>query len=314
VRYDNLWQREHGLALQFQVTPEDVDETRAFSASYIAPLEGGDALAAYGVSSRSNVAALGSTTVIGDGTIVGLRYIHPLPARGGISQSLTTGVDYKDFKENVVLSGAASIQTPIRYLPFSVSYALGIDDAGGRWDMTTGVGFSVRGLVSDETEFRNKGNDSHASYLVWKWDVSRTQSLGSQFGIYARFDGQLTDQHLVSNEQFGAGGVGSVRGYLQSEALADNGQHLALELRGPAWREWSIELRPHAFVEVAWLRNHHDPTGPDDHVELASAGIGINMKARNQLVLTLNLGWPMRATDYTPSWQPRLQFSSSLEF
>lgn len=314
VRYDNLWQREHGLSLQFQTTPEDTGETKAFSASYIAPLDSGDALAAYGVYSDSNVAALGSTSVLGRGKIFGLRHIHPLAARSGISQSLTLGIDYKDFKENVVFAGSPAINTPIRYLPFSASYAIGIEDGDGRWDISTGVGLSFRGMVSDEKEFRNKGNDSHASYLVWKWDIARSQSLGKSFGLHARFDGQVTDQHLVSNEQFGAGGVGSVRGYLQSEALADDGNHLALELRGPAWREWSMELRPHAFLEGAWLRNHTGPQSPEQRVELASTGFGFSLRAWNRLALTLNLGWPMRATGYTPSWQPRLQCSSTLEF
>lgn len=316
VRYDNLWQREHGLSVQFQTTPEDTDETKAISASYVAPLEGGDALAAYGVRSNSRVAALGNVAVLGRGSIIGLRYVHPLAARAGTSRSFTAGADYKHFRENVVLTGAPPVETPIRYLPFSFMYSLGMADAGGRWDLSTGVGVLFRGMMAREREFENKRYDAHANYMVWKWDVARSQSLGKRFGLHARFDGQFADQPLVSNEQFVAGGAGSVRGYLQSEALGDNGAHLGFELRGPAFHEeeWTAELRPHAFVEGAWLRVLSPLPGQTTVVTLASAGFGLNLRALNSFSLSLNLGWPMRATTYSPSWQPRVQFSSTLEF
>jgi hemolysin activation/secretion protein len=316
LHYDNLWQREHGLSLQFQTTPENTSETKAISASYVAPLERGDALAAYAVRSDSNVAALGSTSVLGRGNIFGLRYVHPLAANGGVSQGLTFGLDYKDFKENVTSDGSPGVQTPIRYLPFSLNYNLGHDDEDGRWDISTGLGMSFRGIGSRESEFQNKRYDAHANYMVWKWDVARSQSLGKQLGLYVRFDGQLADQSLVSNEQFVAGGAGSVRGYLQSEGLGDDGSHLSLELRGPAFRDddWSVELRPHAFVDGAWLKTISPLPGQKHRVNLASAGFGLSVKAMNRLALSLNLGWPMRDTTYSPAWQPRLQFSSSLEF
>lgn len=316
VRYDNLWQREHGLSIQFQTTPEDTDETKALSASYVMPQADGGALAVYGVRSNSQVAALGSTTVLGRGSIVGLRYVHPLAARSGMSRSYTAGVDYKHFRENLMMTGSPGVETPIRYLPFSFNYSLGIPDAGGRWDISTGVGLLFRGMMAREREFENKRFDAHANYMVWKWDVARRQSLGKQFSLHARFDGQLADQPLVSNEQFVAGGAGSLRGYLQSEALGEHGAHLSLELRGPAFREddWSAELRPHAFVEAAVLKTLSPLPGQKSAGTLASAGFGLNLRALNSFSLSLNLGWPMRATSYSPSWQPRLQFSSSLEF
>ena len=41
LRYDNLWQRDHSVSFQFQLSPQDPDEVRVFSASYTrAPVPG----------------------------------------------------------------------------------------------------------------------------------------------------------------------------------------------------------------------------------------------------------------------------------
>lgn len=316
LRYDNLWQREHSLSLQFQTSPENTRETRALSATYVVPLRGGDALALYAVSSDSKVAALGSTSVLGRGSITGLRYVRPLASSGAWSHSIVVGIDDKNFKEDLVLPGAAALQTPIRYQPLSVNYSLGIEDGDGRWDLSTGLGMSFRHARVNDAAFDNKRFNAHANYILWKWDLARTQSLGRSFGLFARFDGQIADQPLVSNEQFAGGGVGSVRGYLQSEAMGDDGAHLALELRGPSLAEagWITELRPYVFYEGANTRLISPLPGQRQRVTLAAAGVGLNLRGAERLLLTFNLGWPLHATSNTPARKVRAQLSSTLEF
>ncbi|MCL5059406.1 MAG: hypothetical protein M1449_02095 [Candidatus Thermoplasmatota archaeon] len=59
MRYDNLWQREHSLSLGVQTAPQEPAESTVFSATYVWPTDKGNYLAAYGVISESDVAALG---------------------------------------------------------------------------------------------------------------------------------------------------------------------------------------------------------------------------------------------------------------
>ncbi|MGQ2966541.1 ShlB/FhaC/HecB family hemolysin secretion/activation protein, partial [Methylophilus sp.] len=77
LRYDNLWQSDHSLGLGFQVTPEDTQEVKVFSATYVIPYAG-DYWAMYGVVSDSDISAVGDVNVLGNGNIYGLRYIHPM--------------------------------------------------------------------------------------------------------------------------------------------------------------------------------------------------------------------------------------------
>ncbi|MFN0038554.1 MAG: ShlB/FhaC/HecB family hemolysin secretion/activation protein, partial [Burkholderiales bacterium] len=76
ARYENLWQREHSLSIQFQTAPEDTSEAKVFSLSYLMPSDHSDRLYAfYAVKSDSEVAALSDVTVLGKGNIFGARAI-----------------------------------------------------------------------------------------------------------------------------------------------------------------------------------------------------------------------------------------------
>jgi hypothetical protein len=79
MRYDNLWQLGHNLNISFQVTPEDLNQTKVLSGTYMIPYAG-DYWVMYGVVSKSNISAVGDFKVVGNGNIFGMRYIHPLPA------------------------------------------------------------------------------------------------------------------------------------------------------------------------------------------------------------------------------------------
>ena len=93
VRYDNLWQKEHGLTLQYQTAPENTDEASIFSVSYLLPVaNSANMLALYAVRSRSEVAAVGDIQVLGDGDIYGVRAIVPLPQQGRYFHSLSIGL------------------------------------------------------------------------------------------------------------------------------------------------------------------------------------------------------------------------------
>ena len=72
---------------------------------------------------------------------------------------------------------------------------------------------------------------------------------------WAHLQLQATPDPLIPNEEFGAGGLDTVRGYLESETLGDNAAALQLELRSPSLAERIgppiDELRFHAFSDLA---------------------------------------------------------------
>lgn len=319
VRYDNLWQREHGLALQYQTAPENVDESKVLSATYVMPWSAnGDMLALYAVRSRSNVAAVGEMSVLGDGDIYGLRRIIPLPARENLFHSISLGADYKDFKENLVLQGADSLKTPISYLPFTLAYNATLQDQNSQTQANASANFALRGIGDTTGEFENKRYKAQANYFYLKADVTHTRKVFDDFSLVAKLGAQLADMPLISNEQFSAGGAESVRGYLESEALGDDALQGGLELRTPslakALPDGIDELRLLAFTEGAVLRVKDTLPQQTGRFILSSVGVGVRLKTMRYFTASLDVGWPFKDTTNTRSGDPRAHFKMQYEF
>jgi hemolysin activation/secretion protein len=311
--YNNLFQRDHRLQVQFQTAPGHAGELKVWLLSYLIPLaRPARYLSLYAVKSDSRVAALSDITVLGRGEVFGMRYVVPLETSEHVSDSFTFGADFKDFSEDTRLAGASATAAPIRYAPFSAGYNATRNDEGGSWRYGTSAVFALRGIGSSDAEFNNKRYKATGNFLVLKGDLARTQTLGALGSLNARLEGQLADQPLVSNEQFIAGGATSVRGYLQAETQGDRGVAGALELRGPsiapaAWTQVN-ELRPSVFTDGAHLRRVDPLPSEPQRTTLASWGLGLSWRAYHRLSALLSLAWPLRETSNTPAHKPRLQF------
>ncbi|MEQ8659511.1 MAG: POTRA domain-containing protein, partial [Gammaproteobacteria bacterium] len=72
VRYGNLWQREHAITAAYQVAPQNRDNVEVFSSTYSFRLPDSDkVITLYGVKTSSDVAAIGTLGVVGDGIFGG---------------------------------------------------------------------------------------------------------------------------------------------------------------------------------------------------------------------------------------------------
>jgi hemolysin activation/secretion protein len=155
IRYDNLFQREHSLSLNFQTSPENTSEVKVFSANYLMRFDDSDLMMAiYGVKFNSSVAAIGGINILGKSNILGARLIKPLPGIDNFSHSISFGMDYKDIKQTVEFG--QTYNTPVTYMPLSAVYSGTWQDGSGVTQLGAGVTFGLRGLVADEAEFKAK--------------------------------------------------------------------------------------------------------------------------------------------------------------
>lgn len=296
LRYANLWQREHSASLMFQTAPENTDEVRVLAGTYVWPLGDGKVLAAYLVHSKSNVATVGDLSVIGDGNILGARFIKTLPSNGSYYHSATFGVDYKDFKEDVLNQGSVGTRTPISYLNFLTQYNGTKVTEQSKLAGEFSVNFGLRGLANSDAEFENKRSDAKPNYMYFgaHGDYTRTYLNGTQ--LYGALTGQLAVSPLVSNEQLSAGGAQSVRGYYESQALGDDGVIGNLELRSPSYAKHVPhlrELRLLAFADAAKLRYRRPLQDQTARFELYSAGVGLQLQGEGGFDVSFDWAWPL---------------------
>lgn len=315
LRWDNLWARQHSIGLTVQTAPQEPDESRVFSLNYTWPLDNGGFLALYGIRSESDVAAVGTLNVVGRGNIFGARYIQPLPGNEGFFHNASFGVDYKDFDQSVNLIGSGGFNTPITYTPFT----LGWDGTwlGDKRTTRAGVSFNfhVNGLGASEQEFADKRFRGRPSYVYLRGNLSQERSLANGWGLNARGTWQLSGQPLVSNEQFAIGGVDTVRGYLESAALGEQGVQLSLEGLTPNLAPRLGESLARVFNEwrlLGFLDTGHvrvvDPITASSRFTLSSVGLGLRARGTSGIEAELLWAYPLKALGDIDRGEHRLHF------
>lgn len=118
--------------------------------------------------------------------------------------------------------------------------------------------------------------------------AARLQPITDKFSLLAAFNGQYTDDTLLSPEQFSFGGESFGRGYDPSEKVADNGSALKIELR----YKYSSMFSMYGFYDVGWLWNTEKLPGDyTDNTE--SAGIGGSLRLGRYLSANVEVAKPM---------------------
>lgn len=321
LHYDNLWQKFHSASFTYQVSPEESDEVDVIVGTYSLPIfDNAAKLALYGVSSSSNaqIASGGALAVVGIGEIYGARLIKPLRTLKNYSHSLVAGIDYKNFKEDVKLLSSDTIRTPISYLPFSLQYNSSIRGEKSFTSFNLGLNFSVRGLGNTQAEFENKRIDSKPNYAVLLGGLNFTHELPYGMEFFSRFSGQLANSPLISNEQFSLGGMQSIRGYFETQALTDDGIIASFEWRSPRLVPNKIQyinkLQALVFLDAGKGWTQAAPSGTAPTNELASTGIGTRFQLWKYFVGALDIGFPLIDLQSVKQGDPKVHFNIATEF
>jgi hemolysin activation/secretion protein len=333
VHYDNLWQLGHSLSFTYQVAPQRPGDAEVFSGSYLARLQDVDWLNVlfYAVKSSSDVATVGGTNVIGPGQIFGSRAVITLPTRENFFHTLSAGVDYKHFDQTVKLGGTG-FSSPVTYYPVVANYSATFQGEKSTTQLNAGVTYNLRPLSDDWLAFDNKRFQASPSFTHFNVDVSHTHELPEGFQLYGKIQGQVADGPLVSSEQFSAGGLDTVRGYLESETLGDNGVVGNLELRSPnvgdllqkqmtdetgkgqarftIFNDW----RFFGFADAGTVTVLHPLPEQQSKFDVWSYGVGARFKMFNYLNGTLVYSVPMVSQAYTEARNPRVNFRIWGEF
>jgi len=298
LHYDNLWQLGHSIGGNFQVAPQQPDNAQVYSAFYTAKGVGFDwlDLTLSGTKSYSNVNTIGNVNVNGPGETVGLRATATLPGKESYFHTFSAGIDYKHSKQDIGIPGSPAINAPISYFPMSAEYsATKFWADGSLTQFNLGVTWHFDGVGDNAADFENRRAGARADFAYFRGDISHTQELPGAMQLWAQLQAQAASGPLVSNEQFGIGGLTTVRGYLESEAIGDNALAFSAELRSPnltcdgALDEWRV----YGFVDWGGSTVSRPAAGQQSRFELASVGIGTRLKFADHFSASADLGVPL---------------------
>ncbi|HEX4265937.1 MAG TPA: POTRA domain-containing protein [Verrucomicrobiae bacterium] len=208
----------------------------------------------------------------------------------------------------------------LEYFPLSLRY-----DAvsRNRWGTTT-LGFGAVGDLwysgtAKELQAITGSRQSQGHWLALTPSVTHDFILHTNWTLSVHADAQMASEPLISNEQFGAGGVNSVRGYREGEVFGDSGWRTSLELKTPphlvgiAYNKQPMVIRGSVFMDYAQTFLL-DPQGRPSETPLWGCGFGGVVSVGPHWDGRLIFAWPLLSTPGTPQGAPRFNFALTAQF
>ena len=274
--HTNLFNRDHQFVGAYTTSLERTEDVKQLGLAYKVPLyaAGGVLGASY---TRSDVVGnFGAFDSTGAGHTVGLNYTVYLPPRGGRRSYVTAGVDDKVFDAARINDTIAPGALDRRSRPLSLGYTARTESDKAAWGYNAEFAANTGGGAhNDLPSYRSE--DPRVETVHWKalrGAASYSAPLAQTWLWSARTLFQYSPDVLISGEQFGLGGLGSVRGTdVERPISGDKGISVTLEVATP---ELVAGLRLHGFVDAGYLRNNQ-PNGLNKPASdrLASVGAGL---------------------------------------
>jgi hemolysin activation/secretion protein len=156
------------------------------------------------------------------------------------------------------------------------------------------------------------------SFITVHGDLSHTQELPAGIQVFGKIQGQLANEPLVSSEEFSGGGQQTVRGYLESETVGDNGGFVSLELRSPSILGWlgqkTGEWRFYAFGDAGGVTLIDALPEQQSRFALSSVGVGSRIALGDHLSGDCDAAYPLDSETYTKAHDLRLNFRVGLDY
>jgi hemolysin activation/secretion protein len=227
------------------------------------------------------VGQFGTFSVTGAGHTLASSYTHHYGTQDGLSRWAVVGLEDKVF-DPVALSGAVKR----RSRPLSLGFKARQQSDTAYWDAGLTLATNVPGgqgndLAAYQSERPAVSTDRWSALRA---QASRVDAWPSGWLLGWRAQAQWAATTLISGEQFGVGGAGSLRGTGERVLAGDSGASGSVELTSP---EWSPGWRALCFVDAGWLRQRGATPLASDRA--ASVGVGVRY-AKGPFNLALDYG------------------------
>jgi hemolysin activation/secretion protein len=278
--HTNLFNRDHQFTGAYTTSLERMKDVNQVGLQYRIPLYelGGVIGASY---TRSDVVGnFGAFSSTGAGHTFGVNYTLYLPPDGGRRSYVTFAFDDKVFNatqiNNIVVPG----QLDRRSRPLSVGYTARTESDTSVWGYNIDFAANTAtGANNDLASYQTE--DPRIDTVHWKLlrgTVSYTRPVAETWVLGLRGQYQYSPDVLISGEQFGLGGQGSVRGTpIERPVSGDKGVAGSVEITSP---ELTPGMRVLGFLDAGWLANNK-PNGANKPSSDRLASIGLGLRYTN---------------------------------
>lgn len=251
--------------------------------------------------------------------------------------TVETGAGFLATNVSTDLSGVPYTVQQITYAPLSLRYDASWQDDSGV--TTAGLGLSANlwyystyntyntsiptnslHLTGSKALQQITGStESHGYWVILTPSFSRNFLINNWNTIF-RTDGQWTSEPLISNEQYGIGGVSSVRGYHEGEAFGDCGWHLTLEedtpphVVGTVYGNQKLSIQGSIYTDAGAVYLLDPAPGQRESMGLWGTGVGLAASVGSHWQAQFLFSVPLISTSFTPKYQPLFNFNLTAQF
>ncbi len=291
AEYTNLFNLDHSITGSYTTSPENADDVEQYGFNYQAPLyRYSTYVTAFYTKSDVNSGLIGGFfDVSGTGEFYGVGARHVLKRIGGYTHEMAFDIQDRDFVNDVNFLGTP-IGVDVRSRPYTFRYQANYR-AGNNF-----MGF----MASYVRNWGSGANNNDRVYALSRagasasWDAFRFNGFFDHYfpkGWIARvaMNAQLTDDPLISGEQFGVGGANSVRGFDERAVAGDSGVRISVEMWTPE-APFLPNLRGLVFFDVGHRDIQEPQLGEIDSDTISSTGVGVRYQFSDKISATLDYG------------------------
>ncbi len=284
----NIFNKDHTLTLTYATAPEDTESANQLGLSYQIPFYSLSSRLSFLLSdSESNTGKVADNSLVtGKGSVVGVNYSQAIGSSSSIAQNWSVGLTYKLFDNTQINATSKVLSFPLE-LGYDFRYRTSNSSLSGG---ITFVGNTGSGSDNTDTAYDVARTNATKSWSATRYRLAIDYLFAKKWLFHADLSGQSSSDYLISGEQFGVGGSGSLRGFEERSINGDEGQAVRIELWGPAFTSYSIRWL--VFADQAHISLKETSTlfnnGLDEDV--ASVGMGVRWSWKQQLSVSVDYG------------------------
>lgn len=232
----------------------------------------------------------------GDADVFSLIVDHAVLRGPDANLTVNGGFIFQDI-ENTIL-GTRLSEDRLREFTFGIQgdWTSGHGRNYGAMQVTQDLGSALGGKsANDPTSSRQAGG----GFTKMTFDLGRVQRFNEELYAIVRGHHQAAFAPLPFAEQYGLGGISTVRGYVQSAFLGDAGYNVNAELR------WAPLEKHREMLEIGFFLDHGAASvkrpfpGELNHVSVTGAGMGVHLKLPQDYNIRAEVGLPIGRNEIT---------------
>ncbi len=180
------------------------------------------------------------------------------------------------------------------------------------FDFQISQGIDVFG-ASDEGDANMTRAAGDPTFTKANIELQRLQRITNQVNVVLTGRGQLSNNPLLSSEEFGLGGISTVRGYDPSEVVGDDGIGGSIEIQWKPGQQKNIQL--FTFLDSGTVWNQDATSSATKRDSLTSTGVGVRLDLPMDIDAEFVASQPLhRDVQTTNDRDPRFFFSLNKDF